>query len=118
MKRKIFVGLIIIALLTVSVSVAAAAPGKGKIGVNVVLNTTVTDTILADLGTHGKVRDVVYEINAVTMQASASELPAIQALPYVAAANPDASRLGAPIDKVSAEDFVDGWNTWDQCNGF
>jgi len=113
MKRKIFVGLIIVALLMASVSVSAAAPGKGKIGINVALNTSVTKAILADLGKYGKVRDVVYEIKAVTLQARASELPAIQALPYVAAANPDASRLGAPIDKVAATDFANGLSTWD-----
>jgi hypothetical protein len=37
-------------------------------GVNVLLNTSITDSILKDLGSRGKVRDVVYEINALTMQ--------------------------------------------------
>lgn len=49
----------------------------------------------------------------VTMQARANKLAAIQALPYVAAANPDAERHGGPIDTVSATDFSDGLSTWD-----
>ena len=77
------------------------------------LNTDVSDSILTDLGTHGKVRDVVYEIDAVTMQVRTSELAAIQQLPYVASANPDAVRNGAPVDTVSVTDFSDGLSTWD-----
>lgn len=89
------------------------AQGNKMIGINVVLNTDITDAILDDLGTHGKVRDVVYAIDAVTMQIRESELGAIQALPYVASASPDAGRNGAPIDTVSADDFADGLSTWD-----
>ena len=107
-----------VALLSVLVllggGIMAAAPaGTNKIGINVVLNTPVTQAILDDLGTRGKVRDVVPEINAVTMQAAAGQLAAIQTLPYVASANPDAERKGAPIDTVTAEDFAAGLNTWD-----
>lgn len=46
-------------------------------GINVVLNTSPTAGILAALGTHGNVRDVVLEINAVTLQARDSELAAL-----------------------------------------
>jgi subtilisin family serine protease len=53
------------------------------------------------------------EIRALTMQVRVSELAVIRALPYVAAANPDAVRHAAPIDAVSAEDFMNGMNTWD-----
>jgi subtilisin family serine protease len=69
--------------------------------------------MLAELGTYGKVRDVLYQIDAVTLQGPESALPAIRALSYVAAANPDAERQGAPIDTVSATDFGNGLNTWD-----
>jgi subtilisin family serine protease len=113
MKRKLFVFFIIAALLLANTSLAFAAPGKNTIGINVALNTDVTDVILADLATHGKVREVIYEIDALTMQAPASELPVIAALPYVAAANPDAERNGAPVDTVAATDFMDGLSTWD-----
>jgi hypothetical protein len=58
------------------------------------------------------VRDVVYEIQAVTLMAKERELDRIRALPYVAAANPDAERTGAPIDTVAATDFTDGLSTW------
>jgi subtilisin family serine protease len=116
MKRLIniiAVTAIIVLSFGVFTPVSAASP-KTMIGVNVVLNTDVTDTILADLGAHGKVRDVIYEINAVTLQARAGELDTIRALPYVAAANPDAEVKGAPVDTVAATNFMDGLSTWDQ----
>ncbi len=96
-----------------SSSIALAGPSNANIGIDVVLNTDPTDAILADLGTHGRVRDVVAEIRAVTLQAQAGELSAIQALPYVAAANPDQVRDGSPVDTVLATDFENGMNTWD-----
>ena len=113
MKRVLFVLLLIAALLAMNASLALAAPGKNMIGINVLLNTDVTDAILADLATHGKVRDVIYEIKALTLQAPAAELPVIQALPYVAAANPDVKRDGAPVDTVLVDNFADGLSTWD-----
>lgn len=92
----------------------AAAKAQGSmIGINVLLKTAITDAILADLGTHGRVRDVMYEIKVVTVQAPSSELNAIRALPYVAAANPDAERNGSPVDTLAATDFANGISTWD-----
>jgi subtilisin family serine protease len=96
-----------------ALSNVAVAQTKGMIGINVLLKTDVTKAILADLSTHGTVRDVIAEIKAVTLQAKASELAAIQALPYVAAANPDAVRSGAPVDEVAVDDFANGLSTWD-----
>jgi len=90
-----------------------AASSKTMIGINVVLNTDVTDAILKDLGNHGAVRDVIYEIDALTMRVRMGELDAIRALPYVAAANPDAERKGVPVDTVEVADFMDGLSTWD-----
>jgi len=113
MWKRLVITLLAVAVLLFSSVPAAAAGNKQMIGVNVVLNTSITDAILADLGTHGKVRDVVYEIDAVTMQIRAGDLTAIQSLPYVAAANPDATRNGAPVDTVAASDFMDGRSTWD-----
>jgi subtilisin family serine protease len=112
MKRFALVLFLTVALIG-SYFPASGAPGSNMIGINVVLNTDVTDFILADLGTHGRLRDVLYEIRGVTLQARASELPVIQSLPYVAAANPDATRTGAPIDTVAATNFENGINTWD-----
>ncbi|MBI3739037.1 MAG: S8 family serine peptidase [Chloroflexi bacterium] len=113
MKRSMF-SVVLVMFLLVSSFFVTGASGNNMIGVNVLLNTSITDNILTDLGTHGKVRDVVYEINAVTMQIRSSDLAGIRALPYVAAANPDAVRNGAPIDTVAATDFMNGLSTWDQ----
>lgn len=92
---------------------AAAQSPKSMIGVNVVLTTYPSTDILADLGRFGKVRDVVPEINALTMQIRAADLEAMRALPYVAAVNPDAERKGAPIDTVLVDNFTNGLSTWD-----
>ncbi len=108
--QLLLLSLTVVALV---VSAGAATTSKGTIGINVVLNTDITDSILADLGTHGMIHDVVYEIRAVTLGAPASELAVIQALPYVAAANPDAERDGRPVDTVLVTDFHGGNNTWD-----
>jgi subtilisin family serine protease len=113
MWKRVLITLLAVAVLLFSSIPAAAAGPKQMIGINVLLNTGITNSILTDLGTHGKVRDVVYEINAVTMQVRAGDLTAIQALPYVAAANPDAARNGAPVDTVAATNFTDGLSTWD-----
>lgn len=95
-----------------STTPAFAGSPRAMLGINVVLNTNVTDAILKDLGTHGAVRDVIPEIRGITMQARASELSTIQALSYVASAGPDAVRNGAPIDTVAATDFTNGISTW------
>lgn len=113
MKRKLRYVFPIIVLLVLGFSVTGATQNR-MIGVNVVLNTDITDAILAELGTMGRVRDVLYQVDALTMQVRASELSDIQSLPYVAAANPDAERNGAPVDTVAAVNFANGLSTWDQ----
>ena len=70
------------------------------------------DTLLADLATHGQVLDVIPEVSAVMLRASASELAPIRALPYVAAANADAPRFLAGGDPVPVPDFADGADQW------
>jgi subtilisin family serine protease len=112
MLKKTVISLsLILILLVVSVPAMAASP-NATIGINVVLNTEVTDAILADLGTYGIVRDVIYEIQSITLKAKAAELGIIRALPYVSAANPDSERTGAPIDTVYTTDFLNGLGTW------
>jgi subtilisin family serine protease len=96
----------------IAVSSLAVSAQGGRIGINVVTKTAVTDAILADLSRHGQVSDVLVEINAVMMRAPSSSLDAIRALPYVAAANPDAERKASPIDTVAATSFVNGISTW------
>jgi subtilisin family serine protease len=93
-------------------SMLAKPRTTGMIGINIVLNTEVTDAILADLGGLGKVLNVYYELDALRVLAKADQLSVIQSLPYVAAANPDAERTGRPIDTVLAEDFTAGLNSW------
>jgi subtilisin family serine protease len=112
MKRVLVNTFLILALLAAMLSLTAASPNQ-SIGINVLLNTAVTDDILADLGNYGRVGDVLYQINALTMRAKASEVDAIQALPYVAAASPDAERNGVPVYTVTVDDFADGLSTWD-----
>lgn len=113
MKRFVFTTMMI-AILAIALAVpAAAAPSSRMIGINILLNTDVTPAILADLGAYGKVRDVIYEIDALTMQIREGDLAKIRELPYVAAANPDAERNGAPVDTVAVTDFVNGLSTWD-----
>ncbi len=85
---------------------ASAGSGSRQIGVNVLLRTNPSATILAELGAHGTVRDVLVEIDAVTLKTTERELAAIRALPYVIAANPDAVRNGRPVDTVSATNFA------------
>jgi subtilisin family serine protease len=111
MKRIFLNTLLVVVLLAATVPLMAAAPNS-TIGISVVLNTGVTDAILNALGTHGRVVDVLYEINALTMQATVSELAAIQALPCVGVANSDAEAQAAPVDTVAVTDFMDGRSTW------
>lgn len=113
MKTRIAVSILLITVLMGIYLPASGKSLKAMIGINVVLNTEITRPILDDLGTHGKVRDVIYEIDAVTLQAPAEELDIIRALPYVAEANPDAVRTGAPVDTVAVDNFADGLSTWD-----
>jgi subtilisin family serine protease len=113
MSKRLIFTILVIAALMVSTTPAAAGSPNTMIGINVVLKTNITNAILVDLGKHGTVRDVVYEIKAITMQARAGELATIQALPYVAAANPDAERKDAPIVSSATTDFSTGINTWD-----
>lgn len=110
-------------LLTVSlaalVGLAAAqsyakpfGPTNRTLGVNVVLRTEINESVLAQLGWYGKVRDVVPAIRAVTLQTTEDKLALLQLLPFVEAVNPDAERTGAPVDLVPVPDFADGMSTW------
>lgn len=99
--------------LALSLTLTPTHSAGRVVGVNVLLNTGVTDAILTDLSGYGRVRDVLYEIDAVAMQAPENQLEAIRARPYVVAASPDAERHGAPVDTIAVSDFAGGLNTWD-----
>ncbi len=113
MFKRIVITVILIGVLVLNFQTADAASGNSMIGINILLNTDITDVILTDLALHGTIRDVVYEIDALTMQVRSSELKAIKQLPYVLTANPDAERNGAPVDTVTVTDFLNGRSTWD-----
>ena len=113
MLKRCVVTLLVIVLLLFNSLPAAAAGTNQMVGINVLLKNDITNANLVDLGKHGTVRDVVYEIRAVTMQARASELSVIKALPYVAAANQDAERKSGPVNVVSVTDYSNGLSTWD-----
>ncbi len=96
-----------------NMSGVALKAASGNIGVNILLNTAVTEDILADLESYGEVGYILYKVKAVTMQAGTEHIAAIRNLPYVASVNPDAERYGKPVDLVEAIDFAGGWSTWD-----
>jgi hypothetical protein len=81
-------------------------------GINIVLNTPVTDAIVKELNTYGTVRDILPQIKGVTLVTSSDKLAVIKGLPYVRSANFDAERKAAPIDAVAVTDFTGGINTW------
>src|SRR5262245_13790278 len=112
MRRAIVIALAVVALVVALVPPVGAASATRMIGINVLLNRPVSGAILRDLASYGKVRDVVREIRAVTVQARRSSLTAIRKERYVAAANPDAKRVGKPVPSSPFTDSVAGLNTW------
>jgi len=99
--------------MATTTSTAGATNPQATIGINVLLKGPATAAQVAELNRLGTVYDQIPELNALLMRAKAGQLAAIQALPFVVAANPDAERKGAPVDGVSVSDFVLGRNTWD-----
>jgi subtilisin family serine protease len=90
------------------------ASASGTIGINVILKAPATAANRTELAKYGTLMDEIAELNAIRVKAKASQLPAIRALPFVAAAGPDAERNARPIDAVAATDFANGIGTWDQ----
>ncbi len=99
--------------MATATSTAAATNPQATIGINVLLKGPATAAQLTELNTLGTVTDEIPELNALLMAAKAGNLAAIQALPYVAGANPDAERGDAPLDAVAVSDFTAGLSTWD-----
>jgi subtilisin family serine protease len=109
LKRSLQIALVLAAIVYLSV----IANAQNTIGINVVLKTEITNSVLADLGQHGKIRDILYETRGISMIAPFSELTVIQHLPYVAYANPDQPRSTGPVSSLSVSDFSGGRSTWD-----
>ena len=102
------------AVLTLAImSLCVFASAEKMIGINVVTKSNITSGMLANLGQHGKVRDVMYEIRGVSMTAPASQLTVIQKLPYVAYANTDQPRSTGPVSALPVSDLSGGRSTWD-----
>jgi subtilisin family serine protease len=108
-QRALQIALFLAAIFCISV----VASAQQTIGINVVLKTEITNGVLTDLGQHGKVRDILYEIRGVSMLAPSAELTVIQQLPYVAYANPDQPRSTGPVSALPVTDFTGGRSTWD-----
>jgi len=107
--KTLFAVILITILLTAATAVAA--PDR-LLGANVLLNTEVTNAIINELNKHGIVLDTLIQISAVHMRARVSEIPEIEAFPFVEAVSPDAERYGRPVDTVNVEDFTKGLSTW------
>ena len=86
---------------------------SGTKGINVVLRGPATSAQLTELRKYGTVKKQLTKINAVTMLGKESSLPAIRALPFVAAANFDAERNIPPDVSIPVNDFTAiGISTW------
>ena len=109
--KSIFIISIVLMLMLGSISPAMAAKDP-VMHINVLLNTEITDEILAELGEYGQVKGKIVEINALTMKIKESQFADLIALPFVEAANPDAERKGSPVDTVAVDNFTDGYSTW------
>lgn len=93
---------------------AELASTTGTIGVNVLLKAPATAANRTELAKYGTLMDEIQELNVIRVKMEATQLPAVQALPFVAAATPDAERNASPVDAVAATDFANGLSTWDQ----
>lgn len=114
MRTRVALALLLTLAIGVLLIPSAPAASKGPmIGVNVLLRTDPTSSVLTRLSTYGKVRDVVAQIDAVTMQIPSGNLSALRSLSVVASAEPDAEVMGRPVAATSFDDFTAGINTWD-----
>jgi len=106
--------ILLVALAAGFLALSQANAQNEMIGINVLVNQPVTNSILQDLGRHGQVLDVISQINGVTLRARSCELSAIQALSYIAGANLDANADLASgtnywnLDAVNVTDFGAG----------
>jgi subtilisin family serine protease len=99
------------AILAASAGLSAPASAQ-SVGVNIILNRPPTPEVLQALSTFGAVLDIIPEISGVTLRAQASQLAALQALPFVTAADIDAECDLARMDGLPVPDFSAGANQW------
>jgi hypothetical protein len=82
------------------------------VGINVVLKSAPSRDMLATLGSYGKVRDILPEINGVTMQVAESRATAVGALSFVDAWGYDQERNAGPVTRLADSDMSGGLSTW------
>jgi subtilisin family serine protease len=109
LKKGLFIIVITAAVLLTPAS--AFAQGR-QLGLNVLLNTDITDEIIAELNKIGRVLNEYQQIGGLHIRAPENKIPEIEALSFVEAVSPDAERYGRPVDTVDMEDFADGLSTW------
>jgi subtilisin family serine protease len=105
--------LALLALVLIATASLSGAPGDRMVGINVVLKGAPTRDMLATLSSYGKVRDVIPEVNGLTMQVSQSRAAAVGALPFVEAWGFDQARTAVPVFAAAVTDMSGGRSTWD-----
>lgn len=110
--KRILLKFIVVTAMLLAVLPVGAAGKTGSVNLNVVLKTDVTAEVLKVLKGHGTVLTVFEELDALTMKVREDKVALIAALPFVEAVGEDSERNGAPIDIVLAEDFGNGFSTW------
>jgi subtilisin family serine protease len=91
---------------------AASARADQPIGINVLLNMPPSGAVLDSLRNYGQVLDVIPEINAVTMRAKASQIPAIRALAHVITADADVQCEPTGGGDLPVPDLSGGADIW------
>ncbi len=100
------------ALALTALPAAQAAGAGGQVGLNVVLNTDLSPTILAELSGYGTVLEQYPELDGLTMSVASSAVRRIDRLPYVDSATGDVPVLGRPVEASPFESTTDGIATW------
>ena len=83
-----------------------------KIGINVVLNTSISISILSELRNFGQTGKIFNQIKALTMLVDADKLPLIKALPYVSNASGDGECSVSPVNLIAVNNVSAGIGTW------
>lgn len=94
----------------------AAARGlssNGVVRLNAVLDGPITAERIAAINKIGAVKNVLAEINAVTVQGKGLAPADLLALPFVVAANYDAERTTGPVSPLADDSMEHGRSTWD-----
>ena len=90
---------------------AQAAPSS-SVDLNVVLKGDITPARLAALAKYGTVTSQLPEIDGLTLKTKEASVAAVRGLDFVAAANPDAKRVGKPVPAVQYDGDA-ALATWD-----